>query len=547
MIRDRDGMHEPLGCRLSTALPNAAPRLHRNTVRTTRRHAISLFAVCFTLLVLAGPTGPVRAADADSQLTWGVHVSLAPTWFDPAEMSGIITPYMVYYALHDSLVKAMPGQAFAPSLATSWSVSDDGLIYEFVLRDGTKFHNGELVTAEDVKFSYERYRGSSNKALNDHVASVETPDPKHVLFKLKQPWPDFLTFYSSATAASWIVPKRYVEQVGDEGFKKAPVGAGPYKFVAFTPGLELTMEAFDQYWRKKPSVKRLVFKVIPDESTRLAALKRGEVDIAYSIRGELAEEVERTKGLTLKPTVIQAPFWLYFADQWDPKSPWHDPRVRLAASLAIDRNGINQALTLGHSKITGSIIPYTFEHYWQPPTPVYDPAKAKELLAEAGHPNGFDAGEYYCDTSYSNLAEAVLNDLQAIGIRAKLRPLERAAFFKGYGEKSFKNLIQAGSGVFGNAATRLQAFVVKGGTYVYGSYTDIDALFDQQGAELDANKRTAMLDKIQQLVNERTIYAHLWQLAFINGAGPRVGESGLGLIAGHAYSAPYEDVTLETK
>ena len=97
------------------------------------------------------------------------------------------------------------------------------------------------------------------------------------------------------------MPKKYVEKVGDDGFKKAPIGAGPYKFVSFTPGLELTMEAFDQYWRKKPSVKRLVFKVIPDESTRLAALKRGEVDIAYSIRGELAEEMQRTKGLTLKP------------------------------------------------------------------------------------------------------------------------------------------------------------------------------------------------------------------------------------------------------
>jgi peptide/nickel transport system substrate-binding protein len=547
MIRDRNGAHEPLGFTFFTALPNAAPRLDRGTVRTTRRHTIPLLAAFFALLVFFGPADPVRAADADGQITWGVHVSLAPTWFDPAEMSGIITPYMVYYALHDSLVKAMPGQPFAPSLATSWSVSDDGLIYEFTLRDGAMFHNGSLVTSEDVKFSYERYRGSSNKALKDHVASVETPDPKHVLFKLKQPWPDFLTFYSSATAASWIVPKKYVEQVGDEDFKKAPVGAGPYKFVSFTPGLELTLEAFDQYWRKKPSVKRLVFKVIPDESTRLAALKRGEVDIAYSIRGELAEEIERTKGLTLKPTVIQAPFWLYFADQWDPTSPWHDPRVRLAASMAIDRNGINQALTLGHSKITGSIIPFTFEHYWQPPTPVYDVAKAKELLAEAGHPNGFDAGEYYCDTSYSNLAEAVLNNLQSVGIRAKLRPLERAAFFKDYGEKSYKNLIQGGSGAFGNAATRLQAFVVKGGTYVYGSYPDIDALFEQQGAELDAKKRTAMLDKIQQLVTERTIYAHLWQLAFINGAGPRVGESGLGLIAGHAYSAPYEDVTLAVK
>ena len=392
------------------------------------------------------------------------------------------------------------GQPFAPSLAKSWSVSDDGLVYEFVLRNGVKFHNGEPVTAEDVKFSYERYRGAANKALKDRVAAVETPDPKRVLFKLKQPWPDFMTFYTSATAASWIVPKKYVEQVGDEGFKKAPIGAGPYKFVSFTPGLELTMEAFDQYWRKTPSVKRLVFKVIPDESTRLAALKRGEVDIAYSIRGELAEELERTKGLTLKPTVIQAPFWLYFADQWDAKSPWHDQRVRLAASLAIDHKTINQALTLGHSRITGSIIPDTFDFYWQPPAPAYDPAKAKQLLAEAGYPKGFDAGEYYCDASYANLAEAAINNLQAVGIRARLRPLERAAFFKGYAEKSFKNIIQGASGAFGNAATRLEAFVVKGGTYVYGSYPDIDALFQQQAAELDAKKRAAMLDKIQQLV-----------------------------------------------
>jgi len=343
------------------------------------------------------------------------------------------------------------------------------------------------------------------------------------------------------------VPKKYVEQVGDEGFKKAPVGAGPYKFVSFTPGLELTMEAFDQYWRKPPNVKRLVFRVIPDESTRLAALKRSEIDIAYSIRGELAEELQRTKGLTLKPTVIQAAFWLYFPDQWDAKSPWHDQRVRLAASLAVDHKTINQALTLGFSRITGSIIPDTFDFYWKPPAPVYDPAKAKQLLAEAGHPNGFDAGEYYCDVSYANLAEAVLNNLQAVGIRARLRPLERAAFFKGYAEKSFKNVIQGASGAFGNTATRLESFVAKGGTYVYGSYPDIDALFQQQESELDAKKRAAMLDKIQQLVHERTIYAHLWQLAFLNGAGPRVGESGLGLIAGHAYSAPYEDVTLTGK
>jgi peptide/nickel transport system substrate-binding protein len=510
--------------------------------------ALRLSCAAFLAFVLTIGTGRApRAGDPQGQLTWGVHVTLAPTWFDPAETQGIITPYMVLYALHDALLKPMPGQALASSLAESWSASEDALTYEFVLRKGVKFHNGEDVTAADVKFSFERYRGAAHKALHDRVAAVETPDPLHVRFKLKQPWPDFLTFYVGATGAGWIVPKKYVETVGDDGFKKAPVGAGPYKFVSFTPGQELVLEAFDQYWRKTPSVRRLVFRVIPDESTRLAALKRGEVDIVYSIRGELAEELQRTKGLALKPAVIQAPFWLYFADQWDPKSPWHDERVRRAASLAIDYDTINQALTLGYSRITGSIIPDSFEYYWRPPAPTYDPAKAKRLLAEAGYPGGFDAGEYFCDTSYANLAEAVLNNLGEIGIRAKLRPLERAAFFKGYVEKSFKNLIQAGSGAFGNAATRLEAFVVKGGAYAYGNYPDIDALFAQQAAELDHAQRAATLNKIQQLVHDRTIYAHLWQLAFLNGAGPRVKESGLGLIPSYAYSAPYEDLTLADK
>jgi peptide/nickel transport system substrate-binding protein len=510
----------------------------------TGSHAARWHAIVLVALTLMIGASAARAVNPEGQLTWGVHISLAPTWFDPAETPGIITPYMVMYALHDAMVKPMPGQPLAPSLAESWTASEDALTYEFVVRKGAKFHNGDDVTADDVKFSFERYRGAAHKVLKDRVAAVETPDSRHVLFKLKQPWPDFLTFYVAATGAGWIVPKKYVERVGDEGYKKAPVGAGPYKFVSSTPGVELTLEAFDKYWRKTSSVRRLVFKVIPDESTRLAALKRGEVDVAYSIRGELAEELQRTKGLTLKPAVIDATFWLYFPDQWDPKSPWHDQRVRVAASLAIDHKTINQALTLGYSRVTGSIIPDSFDFYWQPPTPTYDPAKARQLLAEAGYPRGFDAGDYFCDIAYANLGEAVLNNLQAVGIRATLRPLERAAFFKGYAEKSFKNLIQGASGAFGNAATRLEAFVAKGGAYVYGSYPDIDALFQEQAAELDHNLREATLQKIQRLVHERAIYAHLWQLAFINGVGPRVGESGLGLISGHAYSAPYEDVTL---
>jgi peptide/nickel transport system substrate-binding protein len=509
----------------------------------TRR---DLLAAAVLGLAAGGP-GMARAAAPQGQLTYGVHVSLAPTWFDPAETLGLITPFMVLYALHDAMVKPMPGQLESPCLAESWSASEDGLTHDFVIRKGVKFHDGEPVTAEDVKFSYQRYRGAAHELMTERVAAIETPDPSHVRFKLKTPWPDFLTFYSSASGAGWIVPKKYVEKVGDEGFKKAPIGAGPYKFVSFAPGQKLVLEAFEGYWRKTPSVKRLVMKVIPEESTRLAALKGGEIDIAYSIRGELAEEVQHTPGLSLKPVVLQAPNWLYFPEQWDPKSPWHDLRVRQAANLAIDREGMNKALFLGYCKTTDSIIPYTFADYWQPPAAVYNPEKATQLLAEAGHPGGFDAGLLYCDSSYANMAEVSLNNLGAIGIRATLQPIERAGFFSGYSSKRYtRGIIQGASAAFGNAATRLASFVVKGGAYAYGSYPDIDALYPEQADEMDPAKRSAILTKMQQLVYEKSVYAPIWQLGFINAVGPRVGESSFDRIAGFAYTAPFEDLTIKS-
>ena len=167
------------------------------------------------------------------------------------------------------------------------------------------------------------------------------------------------------------------------------------------------------------------------------------------------------------------------------------------------------------------------------------------MLTDAGRSGGFDAGELYCDASYANLAEAVLNNLAQVGIRISLRPIERAAFLKAWGDKKYKNIIQGASGAFGNAATRLAAFVVGGGTYAYGSYPDIDALFKEQAVELDNKRRTEIVEKIQRMVCERTVIAPIWQLGFINGVGPRVGESGFGLITDFAYTAPFEDITLK--
>ena len=507
----------------------------------------ALFTALLILLVSAVAATPATAAP-EGQMTWGVHISLAPTWFDPAETPGIGTPFMILYALHDALVKPMPGNAMAPSLAESWSVSKDGLVYEFVLRAGARFHNGEPVTADDVKFSFERYRGAAARLMKEKVAAVEVGDPSRVRFRLREPWPDFMTYYGSlSTGAGWIVPRKYLEKVGDDGFKKAPVGAGPYRFVSFNPGVELVLEAYEPYWRKSPSVKRLVLKAVPDEATRLAMLKRGEADIVYLLQAELAEEARRTSGLTLRPTPIVSTHWLVFLDQWDPKSPWADRRVRLAANHAMNRQAVNEAITLGFSRITWSIIPASFDFYWQPPAYAYDPAKAKQLLAEAGYPRGFDAGDLWCDAATATMSEALIGYLQAAGIRAKLRPLERAAFFKAYQEKTLKNLAYSISGAFGNAATRLENFVVAGGPYVYGSYPDIDGLFREQSGELDRKRREAMLHRIQQLIHEKAMYAPVWELGFIHAQGPRVAESGLGLITGWAFSAPYEDVKLKGK
>src|SRR5207247_3013854 len=261
---------------------------------------------------------------------------------------------------------------------------------------------------------------------------VEVTAPHRMRFVLKEPWPDFMAFYgTSATGASWIVPKKYVEKVGEDGFKKAPVGAGPYKFVSFNPGVELVVEAFPDYWKKAPSVKRIVMRSIPDEATRAAAVKTGEVDVGYLFGGAIAEELKRSPGIKVVAPLLYGMYWVDFLDRYDQKSPWHDRRVRLAASLAIDRNAINQAEMLGLGKATGSFVPPEFDFALRVELPPFGRRRAKQLMAEAGYPNGFDAGDITPLPPYSTLGETVAGYRQALGIKSRGRGLERAALLAG--------------------------------------------------------------------------------------------------------------------
>ncbi len=506
-----------------------------------------LLSAPLLLLALAPLGGPAPAAAApEGTLTWGIHVTLAPKWLDPADTEAFINPFMVLYAVHDALAKPMPAGENTPSLAESWTQSKDGLVYEFVLRKGVRFHNGDPVTAEDVKFSFDRYRGAAAKLLKDRVREVQVVDAGRVRFHLKEPWPDFMTFYgTSATGAAWIVPKKYLEKVGEDGFKKAPIGAGPYRVVSFTPGVDLVMEAFEGYWRKVPSVKRLVFRSMPDETTRAAALKAGDADIVYLLSGPTAEEVKRTPGLRLAAAMPPGVVFLDLPEQWDPKSPWHDIRVRQAAGAALDRAALSQAETLGLSRPTGGLIPRVLDFARAYDPPRYDPARARRLLAEAGYPNGFDAGDLTPFPPYFSLAEAIGSYLQAVGVRTRMRTMERATFLTAWREKKLRGVIMGLGAPAGNAATRIEVYVTKGGIYSSGEVPEIEALFRRQARELDRKKREGMLHQIQQIMYDRAMYVPIYELAFLWGVGSRVEEACVDHIKGFSYSAPYEDLRLK--
>ena len=392
-------------------------------------------------------------------------------------------------------------------------------------------------------FSFARAKGAE---LHQKVTEVVAVDPYTVRFVLPEPWPDFMTFYGTlASAASWITPKKYFEQVGPDGFRKKPVGLGPYKFVSTKPGIEIVMEANEDYWRKVPSVKRLVFLSVPEGTTRLAMLKRGEVDVAYLLEGQLGESIRNDPELKLVFSGGVATFVLDFFDMWDPKSPWHDQRVRQAASYAIDRQALNQAETLGFSKPTGSLIPRAleFSRFFEPDA--FDPARAKRLLAEAGYPNGFDAGDLYPWPPYFSMGEALAAYLQNVGIRTRIRTMERAAMTTAWRERKLKNVIVGITGAGGNAATRLEAYVSKNGIYTSGVMPDVEDLFQRQARETDVKKREALIHQIQQLLHDRVTHVPIYELAFIWGVGPRVDEPGINLIRSYAYSAPLEDLRLK--
>ena len=324
----------------------------------------------------------------------------------------------------------MPGKTFAPSLAESYEIAPDSKSATFKLRQGIKFHDGKPVTVEDVKFTFEKYRGANAGVLKEKTAAIETPDDRTVKFVFKEPFFDFLTIYGSpSSGAGWIVPKAYYEQVGPNGFKQKPIGAGPYKFVKQQAGTEIELEAFTDYWRKPPNVKTIIMRGIPEVSTRLAGLQTGEIDVANQMTGDLLETIRKDPNLRLVP-IKAGPIWLEPMSFDTPDSPLKDIKVRQAISLAIDRKAFNDAEMGGLGALEGNWIPSDWPGALTRDTPPYDLAKAKQLLAEAGVANGFEVSQITPLPPYASFAERVVGNLRSIGVNTKVNIMERGAFYE---------------------------------------------------------------------------------------------------------------------
>jgi peptide/nickel transport system substrate-binding protein len=272
-------------------------------------------------------------------------------------------------------------------------------------------------------------------------------------------------------------------------------------------------------------------------------LKSGEADIAVALDGPDAESVQKDPRLKVVASKHASIFWIEFTEQWDPKSPWHDKRMRLAVNYALNRKAINDAGCVGFCPPAGVIVPRVMDFALQVEPMPYDPQKAKQLLAEAGYPNGIDAGEFAAIPGFPTVAESVLNYLNNAGIRMKMHPMERAAFYASWREKKIRGVFMTAVGNSGNAASRVESFIQSKGAYAYGGYPDIDDLFQQQARERDVKKREALLHKIQQLTIDRVMFAPVMDLRALMGVGPRVAKHTITDIWMSPWPA-YEDMTL---
>ena len=523
------------------------------TRRTVLRNATLATASVAVPFVRGARATETVAPKGKMVLAW--HTNIAARWLDPQQHDGTATPDNFINAVHDGLVKNSGQQKYDHlALAERDEFAEDAKSATFYLRQGTKFHDGSPVTPQDVKWSFEQYRGAWSKVLHDRTRDIEIVDDHTVRFHFNEPFLDFpiLLGTSNVCGAGWVVPQKYYEQVGQDGFLQKPIGAGPYRLVSQQPGVQLDFEAFDDYYHPA-HVKNFTMVAVPEAATRVAMLERGEADIMYFVPGELIARVKSNPKLTLAP-VVSANWWLEFPGFQDPKSPFHDIRVRQAISLAIDRDAMNDAECDGMGVTDGNWINDDVEDGMAWPKWPHDIAKAKQLMAEAGHPDGFPVDWVTAPPNYYSRGERIVSQLQAIGIHSRNQIMERGVFLKRMetGLKEWPGVqIILNATRIGGTWSNWYELMFKCGGFQSKDFFCIKALDDEFNtylASADVKERKNLAEAIQREILENYYFIPVFRHAFVNAFGPRIAAKKWQdvfptITSGYAY--PWEDIQLK--
>ena len=448
-----------------------------------------------------------------------VAQTLEPTTIDP-NMDTLILVQNIMANMFDSLVQFDAEMKLQPALAESWMVKDP-LTYEFKLRKGVMFHNGQELTSADVKYTVEWILDEANKSKQlryfKYIDTVETPDDYTVMVKLKEPYAPMLSNLSML----WIVPKKTIEEIGREEFAKHPIGTGPYKFVEWLKDQRLVMEAYEGYWRGVPRVQRVVWRNIPETSTRLAELRTGGVDIAIRVPVAQVELLEKDPNLNVVSVPTLRTKWVTL-NTWTP--PFNDKRVRQALNYAINKEEIVEALYEGNAHITGQ--PYApavlgFNPGIEPYP--YDPDKAKALLAEAGYPDGFEAVLDVDEPVHEEPAQAIAGQLAKIGIDVKVNIGDPDQLWEKFLAKGMESMYMMHCNnilLDADFCTGLHFDSQRRGLY-YNS-PETDELIVKGAAALDREERKTVYHELAAKLHEEAPVVFLWELNDVYGINKRV-------------------------
>ena len=501
-----------------------------------RSRQVVVLAVIASLLLAAcaGPgSAPATGGEAGAAAPAAQGPSGALTIGLTTDIATVEVPYAperqstnAAQTMYDTLVFPEADGTYSPMLAESWDVSEDGTTYRFKLRQGVKFHNGELFNADAVVYSWQVYsQPEVTYASNWTIADkVEKLDEYTVEISTTEPNALLLSYL-----ASWsIIPPKYHAEVGKEKFAQEPAGTGPFMFKEWVKGDHLTVVANPNYWRAGyPKVAQVVFKFMPESATRVAAVQTGEIDIAPRLSAEEADGLRADANLNVINYPVDRVYYVAFNNMTTGKdTPIMDLKVRQALAHAVDVQTIIDTLFAGYAtRAVGFVAPGNLGYQESAPV-AYDPDLAKKLLADAGYADGFEIGMACPEAAYPNINEvcqAIQGYLSAVGVKAKLELMEANAFWDAESKKELPPLfVDSWSLTIGEAYPRILGALGEGESYANWSDPKIHEMLKQIVTTVDVEARAKLYADLQTYITDQQPFIFLYMPQAFEGVTKRV-------------------------